>query len=85
MLHNLYRIHNSGYFPDSAGCYSMSKGGKMEVSLVGKLVEHTSGYIDLYGWDFDCDCCSDIDEAAKTHRQELISLAKEAGTYSYEQ
>ena len=55
----------------------------MKATIVGTLVEHAEGYLDLVGWVFDCDCCSTIDEAARTHRQEFIKLAKEAGTYSW--
>ena len=54
----------------------------MKVSIVGKLVEHANGIIDLDGWVFDCGCCASLEEAVKTHRQEFIKLAKEAGTYS---
>ena len=55
----------------------------MNVSIIGELVEHTNGDIDLCGWVFDCDCCSKIDEAVQVHHQELIRIAKEAGTYSF--
>ena len=57
----------------------------MNISLVGELVEHAEGYIDLEKWIFDCDCCSSVQEAAWVHRKELIKLAKEAGTYSYKE
>jgi len=55
----------------------------MKVSIVGQLTEHANANIDLFGWDFDCDCCSTPHEAVRTHRQELIKMAKEAETYSY--
>jgi len=60
-------------------------GGKrqMKVSIIGELIEHSNGVIDLFGWVFDCDCCSTIYEAAFKHRTELIKLAKQAGTYKY--
>jgi hypothetical protein len=53
----------------------------MKVSIVGELIEHSNGVIDLFKWVFDCDCCSGIEEVAQTHRQELIELAKKSGTY----
>lgn len=53
----------------------------MKVIKVGKLVEHTNGTIDMEYWNFDCDCCSTIDEAAIKHRSELIRLAKQGKTY----
>ena len=56
----------------------------MKVSIIGKLVEHANGLIDLNGWVFDCDCCSLLHDAVVKHRDELIKLAKEAGTYSYQ-
>ena len=55
----------------------------MKVSIVGELIEHSNGIIDLYRWVFDCDCCSTIDEVVQVHREELIRLAKKSGTYKY--
>ena len=55
----------------------------MKVSIIGELIEHSNGNIDLFKWVFDCDCCSNIDEAVRVHRQQLIGLANKAGTYKY--
>jgi len=55
----------------------------MRISIVGELIEHSNGIIDLFGWVFDCDCCSNIEEMVQTHKQELIGLAKKSGTYKY--
>jgi len=53
----------------------------MQVDNIGQLVEYADGRLDLQYWVFDCDCCATINEAIVKHRDELVRLAKEAGTY----
>ena len=55
----------------------------MKVSIVGELIEHSNGVIELFKWVIDCGCCTTIEEVVNAHRQELIRLAKKSGTYKY--
>ena len=55
----------------------------MKVSIVGELIEHSNGVIELFKWVIDCGCCTTIEEVVHAHRQELIRLAKKSGTYKY--
>jgi len=55
------------------------------VTKVGLLTEHSDGRIDLFDWNFDCDCCLTPHVAAYRHHEELIKLAKETGTYRFKE
>lgn len=53
----------------------------MKVHKVGELTEHPDGTIDLRYWIADIDPKEII--TSEVNRQELIRLAKQAGTYAY--
>jgi len=54
----------------------------MKVDNVGILVEHSDGRLDLEYWIIDAEYESFV-ELVINHREELIKLAKEAGTYTF--
>lgn len=67
----------------------MRKEHKLDIKRVGEIVEYPDGRIDMINWVIDTDLACNVETMAEsileTFQEELITAAKIAGTYTYQE